>query len=77
MAVSTTLGLPRLALVLQNLPTKAGDLRDAALIAELGRCPGGGHSNTFQQRILHAWRIPWTEEPDGLHSMGLKRVAHY
>ena len=24
-----------------------------------------------------AWRIPWTEEPDGLQSMGLQRVRHY
>ena len=23
-----------------------------------------------------AWRIPWTEEPSGLQSMGLQRVAH-
>ena len=23
-----------------------------------------------------AWRIPWTEEPGGLQSMGLKRVGH-
>ena len=23
-----------------------------------------------------AWRIPWTEEPDGLQSMGLQRVRH-
>ena len=23
-----------------------------------------------------AWRITWTEEPDGLQSMGLKRVGH-
>ena len=22
------------------------------------------------------WRIPWTEEPDGLQSMGLQRVRH-
>ena len=22
------------------------------------------------------WRIPWTEEPDGLQSMGSKRVGH-
>ena len=26
-------------------------------------------------RIL-AWKIPWTEEPDGLQSMGLQRVGH-
>ena len=23
-----------------------------------------------------AWRIPWTEEPYGLQSMGLQRVRH-
>ena len=26
-------------------------------------------------RIL-AWRIPWTEEPGGLWSIGLQRVGH-
>ena len=24
-----------------------------------------------------AWRIPWTEEPGGLQSMGSYRVVHY
>ena len=24
-----------------------------------------------------AWRIPWTEEPDGLQSMGLRRVRQF
>ena len=28
------------------------------------------HSNIL------AWRIPWTEEPGGLQSMGLRRVGH-
>ena len=28
------------------------------------------HSNIL------AWRIPWTEEPGGLQSMGLQRVIH-
>ena len=28
------------------------------------------HSNTF------AWKIPWTEDPGGLQSMGLERVRH-
>ena len=23
---------------------------------------------------IHAWKIPWTEEPGGLQSMGLQRV---
>ena len=25
---------------------------------------------------IPAWRIPWTEEPGGLQSMGLRRVGH-
>ena len=24
---------------------------------------------------IHVWRVPWTEEPAGLQSMGLKRVG--
>ena len=30
---------------------------------------------TTHSSIL-AWRIPWTEEPSGLQSMGLQRVGH-
>ena len=26
--------------------------------------------------IILAWRIPWTEEPGGLQSMGSQRVGH-
>ena len=26
--------------------------------------------------LILAWRIPWTEEPVGLQSMGLQRVRH-
>ena len=33
-----------------------------------------------KERVTHsstlAWRIPWTEEPDGLQSMGSPRVRH-
>ena len=28
------------------------------------------------QSSILAWRIPWTEEPGGLQSMGLQRVGH-
>ena len=28
------------------------------------------HSNTI------AWKIPWTEEPDRLQSMGSQRIGH-
>ena len=27
-------------------------------------------------RSVPAWRIPWTEEPGGLQSMGSQRVGH-
>ena len=30
---------------------------------------------TTHSSIL-AWRIPWTEEPGGLQSIGLQRVGH-
>ena len=28
------------------------------------------------QSSILAWKIPWTEEPGGLWSMGLQRVGH-
>ena len=28
------------------------------------------------QSSILAWRIPWTEEPGGLQSMGSQRVGH-
>ena len=51
----------------------AGNVRNADLIPGWGRSPGGGHGNPL--RIL-AWRIPWTEEPSGLQSLGSERVRH-
>ena len=37
----------QVALVVKNLPTSAGDIRDADLIPESGRSPGGGHGNAL------------------------------
>ena len=34
-----------------------------------------GEGNGAHSSFL-AWRIPWTEEPGGLKSMGLQRVGH-
>ena len=48
----------------------AGDL---GLIFGLGISPGEGNGNPLQ---YSCWRIPWTEEPGGLQSMGLQRVRH-
>ena len=31
---------------------------------------------TATHSSIHAWKIPWTEEPGGLQSMGSQRVRH-
>ena len=59
--------------MVKNPPTNAGDVRDVGSIPGLGRSPGGGNGNPFQ---YSSWRIPWTEEPGGLPSMGSHRVRH-
>ena len=41
-----------MALVVKNLPTSAGDIRDMGLIPGLGRSPGGGHGNPLQYSCL-------------------------
>ena len=43
------------------------------LIPGLGRSPGAGNGKLLQ---YSAWKIPWTEEPAGLQSMGLQRLGH-
>ena len=53
--------------------TSAFNAGDMGLMPEPGRSPGeqyGTHSS------IPAWRIPWTEEPGRLQSMGLQRVRH-
>ena len=35
----------QVALVVKNLPTNAGDIRDRGLIPGSGRSPGGGYGN--------------------------------
>ena len=63
----------QVVLVVKNLPVNAGDIRDVGSIPGSGRSPGGGHSNPLE---VHAWRIPWTEEPDRLQSIGSQAVGH-
>ena len=61
-----------MALVVKNLSVNAGDMRHRGHETEdhwedpleEGRA---AHSSIF------AWRIPWTEEPGGLHSIGRKQ----
>jgi len=53
--------------VVKNLPASAGDEEDMSSVPGSGRSPGGGNGYPLQYL---AWRIPWTEEPGGLRSMG-------
>ena len=39
----------------------------------VGKTPGGRHGT---HSCILAWRIPWTEEPDGLQFIGSQRVRH-
>ena len=52
----------------------ASNMGDLGLIPGSGRSPGEGNGNPLQ--YIFAWRIPWTEEPGGLQSIGLQRVGH-
>ena len=49
-------------LVVKNLPVQETP-GDWGLTPGSGRSPGEGNGNPLH---ILAWRIPWTEEPDGL-----------
>ena len=55
----------------KNLPANVEGTRDVGLIIGLRRCPRGRLGNSLQ---YFAWRIPWTEEPGRVWSIGLKRI---
>ena len=63
----------QVALVVKNPPANTGDLRTSGSIPGSVRSPGEGHANPLH---ILAWRIPWTEEPGGLQSIGSHRVRH-
>ena len=58
----------------KNQPASTEDLRDVGSIPGSGRSPGEGNGNPLMHSSILVWRIPWTEEPGGLQSMGLQRV---
>ena len=59
--------------MVKNPPANAGDIRDVGSIPGLGRSPRERNGNPLQ---YSSWRIPWTEEPGGLPSMGSHGVRH-
>ena len=62
-----------MVLVVKNTTANAGDVRDRGSIPGLGRSPGGGYGNPLQYSF---WKIPRTEEPGGIQSIGLQRIGH-
>ena len=53
---------------------QAGNTRDEGSTPGLGRSHGEGPAT--HSSIL-GWRIPWTEGPGGLWSIGLQSIGHY
>ena len=59
----------QVALAVKNQLASARDKRDEDLIPGLERSPGGWHGMATHSGTF-AWKIPWTEEPGGLQSIG-------
>ena len=70
-SLSSVPGLSRWCAVVKNLPANAGDIGNAGSIPRLGRSLGGGNGNPHSSIL--AWKIPWTEEPCGLQSIGVPK----
>ena len=54
-------------------------MQESQEIPRLGRSPGWEDPLEEEMATLSsilAWRVPWTEEPGGLQSIGLHRVGH-
>ena len=66
-------GASKVALVVKNLPANAGDVR--VWVQSLGRQDPLEKGMATHSGIL-AWRIPWTEEPVRLQSIGSQRARH-
>ena len=64
----------QVVLVVKNLPAKAGDLRDIGSISGSRKIPWRGHMATLSRTL--ARRIPQTEKPGRLRSIGSQRVGH-
>ena len=64
-----------MVLVVKNPPANAGDIRDPRQVRSLIWEDPLDNGMATHSSIL-AWRIPWTEKPGRLQSMGLKKVRH-
>ena len=72
-------GSKEVALVALGFPGVSDGKVSACNMGEPGLIPGS-EDPLEKEKATHssilAWPIPWTEEPDGLQSMGSQRVGH-
>ena len=62
-----------MALVVKKLPANAGQARDVGWSLGLEDPLEKGLATHFS---ILSWRIPWTEEPGRLQSIGSQRIGH-
>ena len=62
----------QVVLVVKNLPANAGDVKIHRFDSWVGKIPW--RTAWQPHSSILAWRIPWTEEPGGLQSIGLQRL---
>ena len=62
--------------MVKNPPGNAEDIRDTGSTPGSGRSPRGRHGNPGIHSSILAYRMPRTEEPGGLQSIGSQRVGH-
>ena len=74
-------GASQVALVVRNLPTNAGDIKDVDSIPGLGRSPGEGHGNPLQYSCLEnlmdrgAWQAAYS--PQGQKELDMTEATQH
>ena len=58
--------------MVKNPPANEGDTRETRVLSLGPKDPLEGEMTTHSSIL--AWRIPWTEEPGGLQSMGSQEL---
>ena len=66
------MGASQLAVVVKNLPANAGDVRD---VGSIPGCEDPLEQGIATHSSVLAWRIPCTEEPGSLWSIGSQKVV--
>ena len=64
----------------KGFPGSSDGKESACNAGDSGSIPGSRRSpreGIATHSSILAWKIPWTEEPGGLQSMGLQRVGDY